>query len=611
MNRIQLVIVIALMMMWGCTSGSRGPSTRAGDAVEITDPETLERLGASADSVAALFDFGDIEAFISARDALRSSAEAMARSYPELRNTAEFQHLLDSITELESFIAPSSAEHGHLQEVDSLALSLQSWPEIDNSQSEISVTALGDSLFPYIENDRVEFWIRYFTGPGKDLFARTLYRMQLYRPTVDRILEEQELPRELICVPVIESGFVMHARSRARAVGPWQFITGTARIYGLRIDWWYDERRDIVASTYAASNYLKDLYGIWNDWPLALAAYNCGEYRVARAVARHKTTNFWKLDLPSQTERYVPKFLAALYILRDPAKYGFTIPEVESIEFDEVTIKDATDLRLIATSAGTTVEVIKELNPSLLQWATPPKAEIQLKVPNGSGERCIAEMEKIPQEERITWRQHKVRTGETLSVIAGRYGTSVSALKSLNGLRSAHRIRAGSYLIVPTQGDFGEVASSEPAYMTTRRNLDRSALEKYAAKYAPPPGYQRVVYKVKSGDTLGEIAEWFHTRASKIRSWNNLSYRSYIYPNQNLVIYVPQSFDASAIATTAASQPDDENYIRHHYTVRKGDTIYSISRKFSVNISDVLAWNDKSTSRIYPGQTLSIWKKKD
>ena len=612
MNRFQNALCLILLGIWGCSSSSQGPSTRGADEQIGGDEESLERLGAGADSAAALFDFGDIDAFVSVRDALRINAETMARSYPELRSTSEFQQLLDNIAELESFVAPSSTEHQHLQEVDSLALSLGTWPEIDSTQSENSQPALSDSLFPYIESDRVDFWIRYFTGSGKDNFARTLYRMQLYRPIVDRILVEQDLPLELICVPIIESGFVMKARSRARAVGPWQFIAGTARIYGLRMDWWYDERRDIVAATYAGTNYLKDLYGIWHDWPLALAAYNCGEYRIARAIARHKTANFWKLDLPSQTERYVPKFLAALYILRDPEKYGFTLPEVEPVTFDEVTIKDATDLRLIAKSADTTVDVLKQLNPALLRWATPPKTEIRMKVPLGSGERCIAELAKIPPEERMTWRKHRVRNGETLSVIATRYGTSVSALKSLNGLRSAHRIRAGSYLIVPVPGDYTEVASSsQPAYKTTRRNLSRETMDNYGKRYAPPAGYRRVDYRVRSGDTLGEIAEKFNTRASKIRSWNNLSYRSYIYPKQRLKIYVPESVDISRLGAIEVSKPNEKNYVRHNYTVRRGDTMYSISKKYRVTVSDMFAWNGQKSSRIYPGQTLAIWKKKN
>jgi membrane-bound lytic murein transglycosylase D len=599
--RLFTLALSLVLSVWGCSSGSKkGPSTGPADA------DDLRQMSLEADSAAALFDFGDVEAFVAVRDSLRSTLESMAESYPEIRETPEFQQLLASLAELDSFASFSESPREHMAPVDSLALALEDWP--DTAVTHVEKAVPGDSLFPYMEDDRIEFWVRYFTGPGRDYFARTLYRMELHRPVVERILDDQDLPHELIAIPMIESGFVMKARSRARAVGPWQFIAGTARLYGLRMDWWYDERRDIIASTYAATNYLKDLYGIWEDWPLALAAYNCGEYRVARAIAHDKTTDFWELKLPKQTERYVPKFLAALYILRDPAKYGFTIPEVEPVTFDEVPITDATDLQLVAQCAGTTVDVLQDLNPALRRWATPPKMEVNIKVPEGSGERCIAELAKIPPEERITLRKHRIRKGETLSSIARKYDTSVSALKSVNGIRNAHRIRAGHYLVVPVQGVYAEAASSKPEYMTTRRNIDRAAMDKYAERYAPPKGYKHVVYRVKSGDTLGEIAEWFHTRASKIRSWNNLRYRSYIYPGQKLNIYVPESFDTSQIARVTMRIPDEKDYVRQHYTVKKGDTIYSISRMFDVNMSDVMAWNSKTTSRIYPGQRLAIYK---
>ncbi len=428
---------------------------------------------------------------------------------------------------------------------------------------------------------------------------------------MEPILAEIGVPGELICVPLIESGFNLKARSRARAVGPWQFVSGTARIYGLRVNWWYDERRDIVASTYAAANYLKDLYSIWHSWPLALASYNCGEYRVARAVARHKTTNFWKLKLPKQTERYFPKFLATLYILRDPEKYGFTIPKVQPIEFDEVQIKDATDLKVIARSANTTVDGLRDLNPALRRWSTPPKMEIQLKVPMGIGKVCSAKLAAIPPSERITWRKHRIRKGETLSVIASRYGTSISALKQLNGIRNAHRIREGKSLIVPLKGPFVETASTKPQYKTKRRNLNRKAMDKYAQKYAPPANHKRVVYRVKSRDTLGEIAELFRTSARKIRRWNNLAYRSYIHPGQKLVIYVPDAFNVSKISSTEAARPTSRDYVKHKYVVKRGDTMYSISKRYKVNVSDLLAWNNRtSRSKIYPGQTLEIWQKK-
>jgi membrane-bound lytic murein transglycosylase D len=316
--------------------------------------------------------------------------------------------------------------------------------------------------------------------------------------------------------------------------------------------------------------------------------------------------------LPKQTERYVPKFLASLYILRNPERYGFTIPDVEPIKFDEVRLNDATDLKLIARSAGTTVEVLRDLNPSLIQWATPPKMTVLVKVPEGMGEKASEAIAAVPQEERVTWRKHRIRKGETLSTIARKYDTSISALKSLNGIRNAHRIREGKYLIVPIPASQTEVASSStPKYTNTRRNLSREALEKYASRYAAPSNHKRVVYRVKDGDTLGEIAELFHTRASRLRAWNNLSYRSYIYPGQKLIIFVPESSDLARTPSAAATAPNKDDYVLQRYTVKKGDTMYSISRRFNVRMADLLAWNDKSSrSTIYPGQKIDVWQKK-
>ncbi|MFQ5512188.1 MAG: LysM peptidoglycan-binding domain-containing protein, partial [Candidatus Krumholzibacteriia bacterium] len=610
------VLCLYALVAWGCSSGggvSRHVNTgRSLDearqrAAENSrrDGESLGRFQSGVDSAAALFDFGDVADFLTIRDSLAGQLESIAKNYPAIRSEPEFEQVLKSLQALDSLgIVKAYARPGP-SVIDSLALSLQSWPEIDSSQVEMSDFAFSDTVFPVISNDRIEFWLRYFTGPGKERFARYLYRLELYRPTVERILTELDLPRELICVPLIESGFSLKARSRARAVGPWQFISGTARIYGLRVNWWYDERRDIVASTYAAGNYLKDLYSIWNSWPLALASYNCGEYRVARAVARHKSTNFWKLRLPKQTERYFPKFLATLYILRDPEKYGFTIPDVPSIQFDEVKIGDATDLKVIAESAGTTMDVLRELNPALHRWSTPPKTEILVKVPAGAGKVCAEKLSAIPPGDRVTWRKHRIRKGETLSVIAGRYGTSISALKQLNGIRNAHRIREGKSLIVPLKGSFSETASSRPTYKTKRRKLNKKALENYAKKYTPPANHKRVVYRVKDRDTLGAIAEVFRTSARKIRRWNDLAYRSYIYPGQKLVIYVPESFEVSKVASTGkAPKPTTTDHVRHKYVVKKGDTFYSISKRFRVSMSDLLAWNDRSTrSTLYPGQT--------
>lgn len=609
MKNTAILLLIGILAM-GCAASRQGANPESSAYASMPDsvilaPGFLAGYYEQIDMAMALYAFGEIGEFRELRDSLRAGVDEIGLVRPSILSHPEFVRLEENLAQLDS-LCPAGVGHAYLAVDDSLALSAAEWPDDGGSEDRTVLSRIDDSPFPVISNERVDFWLHYFQGPGRDRFQRALYRMQLYRPTVDRIIEEQGLHKDLICVALIESGFELKARSYAKAVGPWQFIAGTARIYGLRVDWWFDERRDIVASTWAATNYLRDLYGLWNDWYLALAAYNCGEYRVARAIARQKTRDFWALDLPKQTERYVPKFLASLYIVREPEKFGFVVPEVEAIEFDQITIKDATDLKLVADCAGTTADHLAELNPSLLRWCTPPQMEIALKVPAGRGEECARKLDEVPADQRVTWRKHQIRSGETLSGIADRYHTSVVALKSLNGIKNSHRIRAGTTLIVPVHGAYAETAASKPQYREARRNLNEKTLEKYSKQFEPPAGHKRVVYVVKKNDTLGEIAESYRTSAKKIRGWNNLAYRSYIHPGQKLVIYVPESFQAPASARAGSKRPVSPA-AGQTYTVKKGDTFYSISRKFDVPLNDLLAWNGKSRrSILYPGDVLEI-----
>ncbi len=622
MCRHLLFATLLLLLLFGCstirTSGesdSAGPATemtaiRAGD-LGISDALVVERFHNRLDSVVSLFQFGDLPNFFLERDLFEKDFIAFTDTMRRPTDDPDIVWVQEKLNLLDKLIASRDCLHPYLAEMDSLALAYEKWPENDIPYENLLKEFAHDTLFRDIHNKKVDFWIRYFCGPGRSNFERSLYRMELYRPTIEKILGELDLPKDLICIALIESGFNLKARSRAKAVGPWQFIRGTARLYGLRVNWWLDERRDIIASTYAAGNYLKDLYALWDCWFLAMAAYNAGEYRVARAIARQRTENYWKLRLPKQTQRYVPKFLAALYIARDPEKYGFRIPKVEPASFDHVTVKDATDLKLIAKSAGVSVEVIKDLNPSLLRWCTPPKMEVSVKVPLGSAEQCRTQLSAIPPEKRVTWRRHRIRKGETLSLIARKYSTSISALKSLNGIRNSHFIREGWALIVPMKGAYAEIASAKPEYKSKRRSIDKKALDAYAKRSAPPSGYKKVLYTVKDRDTLGEIAELYHTSARKLRQWNDLSYRSYIYPGQKLIIYVPESFKQKEAPLLQSKRPSGENMVKSSYVVKKGDTIYSISKRFNVRVSDLLVWNGKNRrALIHPGEILEIWKEK-
>ncbi len=460
-------------------------------------------------------------------------------------------------------------------------------------------------------NWRTEHWLRYFQGKGRRHFTRWLERVEMYRDIIEPILIEQELPRDLLFLAVIESGLNLNARSSVKATGPWQFMAGTGRLFGLRINWWIDERKDIVAATYAAANYLKYLHGLFGRWDLALAGYNAGEYRVAAAISRQKTEDYWVLRLPSQTKWFVPKFMAALTIGRDPAAYGFRIGPVEPVTFDQVTINRSTDFKHISRGADCTITRLKKLNPALKRWATPPDMEIDLKVPYGKADAVLAVLADIPPEERVSWHRHKVRRGETLSRISSRYEISQSELKRINNIRNAHRIREGTILLIPVK-DSGQLASatSKPKYREAP-NLPSKITVK---KYSPPKGQKKVVYIVRDGDTLSEIAERHHVGLSKVRRWNNLRYNSTIHPGQSLAIYLPSGADTRRYASSGRSDDPKkmEGKKKVYHTVRKGETLSAISRRYSTRVSDILVWNSSiKKDLVYPGDRLMIWVESD
>ena len=617
-------IVIAAI---GCSSNPKSAAVKSASRPEpaaagVADASpSIDAFAARLEQAKRYQTAGDADRFTASRDSLVEDVNNFIRLHPHAETHPDFARLLNSLSALDTLqtdVLIEDSEYGALE--DSLALSNSLWPELPASSD--GPIFKGNTMFPTISNSRIDFWITYFTGPGRERFERAMYRMQLHRPTVERILDEMDVPQELICIALIESGFAMKAVSTAKAVGPWQFINGTARRYNLRVNWWYDERCDVVASTYAACNYLNDLHGIWGDWYLAFAAYNCGEYRVARQIARQKTEDFWKLDLPLQTERYVPKFLATLYILREPEKYGFTIPQVEPVRFDLVTVEEATDIDVLARAAGTTPDVIKELNPQLRRGATPPNMEIHVKVPHGAGDATLAALASLPAEDRMTWTEHRVKKGETLSAIASRYGTSVEAVRDTNGLKRKSMLQIGQTLVIPKAGGAvsnPSLANSKPEYMIPSGGVDRAAIERYSARYAQreqaaatrPDGTTKVVHTVRRGDTLGQIAERYRTSPDRLRAWNNLSRRRHIYPGQKLKVYVPEAVqtaevqERSAPATVVAA--DESRFEKTKHVVERGETLYSIGKQFNVSTHDLMSWNGLTRSTIRTGDVLVIW----
>lgn len=392
-------------------------------------------------------------------------------------------------------------------------------PDVDLPISDIPLTL----------NSKVEYFLYYFQTSGKSSFSRWLSHSSRYIPMMKEILKREGMPEDLVYVAMIESGFQMHARSWASAVGPWQFMPQTGRNYSLRIDQWIDERKDPVKATTAAALYLKELYGLFKgDWYLATAGYNAGENKILRAISMYNTSDFWELSrgsyLKRETKEYVPKLLAAAIIAKNPARYGFTdIAYLTPIEYDTVTIPTRTNLDLAANLSGTSFETLKELNPDLRHWCTPPNYPgYQLKIPKGSKQQFETEYAKIPENQRFTERvlysRYKARKKDTLKGLARRFGTSPATLAELNGLSSKSRI-AGKSLLVPAKQTVNfshEGRTPQPA----------KAAKGSFAKY----------YTIKSGDTLISLAKRFNVSTKLLSAWNNLKVKVVLKPGRRIII---------------------------------------------------------------------------
>ena len=403
-------------------------------------------------------------------------------------------------TEIAEFIKPVELEIGKIK-----------FTIIDDREGHI----------PILHNQQVENTIKFFQTRGRDQFEIWLKRYAVYYDLIIEILEEHSLPEELVFLALIESGMNPKAYSRANAVGIWQFVYATGKRYGLQRTWWVDERRDPVKATRAASAHLVDLYEMFDDWYLAMSAYNAGAGRIQRAIRLHQTNDYWQLySLPRETRNYIPTYLAAAMICREPAKYGFKMPVNNPLKYDEVLLEKSADINVLARSAGITGAELRYLNPELRQSATPTTDNYSLKIPVGKADKFLKNYAALPESERFAPKYvvHKVRYGETLWDISKRYKVSIHQLAAVNKIRNRHKIRIGQKLTIP-------VAGQKPAPTYTQSG---------------PPGSQRLVYVVRKGDTLGQIAEDNNTRASRIRRWNGLRYGQYIYPGQKLTLWMPK-----------------------------------------------------------------------
>ena len=426
----------------------------------------------------------------------------------------------------------------------------------------------------------VEKALSYFQKKGRKVMQIWLNRAGKMIPVMLPILRSEGLPEDMVYLAMIESGFNPKAYSWAHASGPWQFISATGRRYGLTVDWWYDERRDPQLSTRAAARYLRDLYGMFDDWLLAMAAYNCGEYRVKRSVRRYGN-NFWKMKrLPRQTRNYVPSYIAATIIAKDPEKYGFTPPSmVQPSDYKTIMISECVDLKALAECADIDVPTLTKMNPALIRWCTPPALkEIGVHFPMETEEdEFWSRYSSIPEGEKVSYIRHKVRRGEALSTIARRYGVPVSVITRhpQNRIRNPHRIRAGQTIIVPggySAKDYRKAYPyDEPLDLASNR-----------------------VHVVKRGETLSEIAEMYSLSLSKLRRLNGLYGKKYIYPKQRIKLY-------GNPVKSNLSKPGGT------YIVRRGDSLWRIARKHGISLKALQRANGiRGRSLIKPGQRLII-----
>ncbi|NGP89326.1 LysM peptidoglycan-binding domain-containing protein [Fodinibius halophilus] len=562
------------------------------------------------------------------KDAL-NSLQALLDTYPEVQSNPRFSELYRSVmTEYREFYGIQDSANKVEGEIFAIQKELYSGDDDWMNEEYVlpnNITTPKTEV-PLVQNRQVNRHLMYFTLKRPEVMESWLERKEKYFPMMREIFEAEGVPTELTHLAMVESGLNPQARSWASAVGMWQFIRATGSMYGLEVNWWIDERRDPEKATRAAARHLKDLYNIWGDWHLAMANYNISPRGLKRAIRAAGKEDYWAAFpyLPRETQGYVPGFIAATMINMNPTEFGFK----EEYKNDEYVYKvhkvaPLMPLDALADAAGISTDKLKEYNPELLRWATPPGNKYPLKLPVGTKERFASNYEDIPKNKRSqNVAMHTVNSGETLGYIAQKYGTSVRALYETNESLSK-TIYPGQKIVVPlAPGSNEQIAVNRP----TNQPRGKTSTSRKRSKSKAPANSVKFTYEVKSGDTIGHIAEWYDVRAWQIRSWNGTS--NVIRAGEDLVIYVPKSKKAyySQINTMSYSKKQQiereqqsgkdvtEAYLASaddsgesiQYTVRSNDTLTEIANSFGVSVSQIKRLNGLSNSRIYVGQKLNI-----
>ncbi|MEJ2592782.1 MAG: LysM peptidoglycan-binding domain-containing protein [Candidatus Thiodiazotropha sp.] len=435
-------------------------------------------------------------------------------------------------------------------------------------------------------------------GSHPNYIDRIQERAEPYLHFILEEIDKRDMPAEIALLPAVESAFQPFAYSPGRAAGMWQFIPSTGRLYGLKQNWWYDGRRDVVASTRAALDYLQRLSRQFDgDWELALAAYNSGAGTVRAAIRRNlkkgKPTDFWSLDLPDETSAYVPRLLAIAEIFRHPDTYDIELMSFpDEPYFTSVDVGSQLDLAMAADMADLSIQDLYLLNSGFNRWATDPDGPYSLNLPIDKAEIFRDRLEALPPEKRLTWKRYQIKPGDALSTIARKHNTTTKLLRQVNKIRG-NNIRAGKHLLIPVSSkQFDQYVYSAEQRKAAIQNRQRRGSKQH--------------YVVKSGDSLWTIARAHHVSYKSLAKWNGMAPGDPLKTGQRLVIWVKQTSAASPDISLLDVQPAGTQRSLH-YRVRRGDSLSRIAARFKVSVSDLKRWNTLDGKYLQPGQRLKLY----
>ncbi len=448
----------------------------------------------------------------------------------------------------------------------------------------------------YDDNKRIAAERNWFVR-HPDYLARVFTRAQRYLPYIAAEIERRGLPLELALLPIVESAYDPFAYSHGRAAGLWQMIPGTARRFGIKQNWWYDGRRDVVDSTRAALDYLEYLHKLNDgDWLNAIASYNSGEGNVLRSVKRNrkagKPEDFWNLRLPRETSMYVPKLLALVDIVENPDAYNLALPAVlDETQFVVADIGSQLDLALAAELAGVDVDTVYAYNPGYNRWSTDPAGPHRLVLPVEAADTFTAALAGVPEDDRVRWKRHKVKNGEAISQIALKYNTTVPQIREANNLRG-NTIRAGHYLLIPVATKpLSAYSQSADARLAKTQNRKRAG--------------SKVEHVVRKGESFWTISRHYKVTHRQLAAWNGMAPGDPLPVGRKLVVWT-KADNASPHVSPTTTLGNTTRKLR--YTVRNGDSLYLIANRFRVSISDIARWNNIDKNKILrPGQKLTMY----